>query len=338
MMKLKFHKEQNRYLLIRLNSCRMRRISIYNTSPIRGNDVSLAIGCFMKNEYSLFVFAFLRGLSQIMLQENAATGLLFLIAIALGSPTLLIGTILGATIGMLTAKSLRIDRSKIHQGLFGYNAALVGMAVFYFFDATIVSALLIVFGSILSTHIANLFFKYSKKIPAYTAPFVIACWAMLILSPYLGLSIKSPDAALIQANNNDFNYFDAVGQVMFQESALVSVLFIIALGFHSIQAAIWAMIASSFALFCAMSFGFPDELIQLGLYGYNGVLVAIVLSAKFGLNLAPTLAGIIISVIFTRGFQMIEVPALTAPFVLACWLINGGFSFWQQKALKGLSK
>ncbi len=304
---------------------------------IRDKIVSPPHGFPMYNRYMLFAFAFLRGLSQIMLQENAATGLLFLIAIALGSPELLIGTMLGATVGMLTAKTLNIAETKIHQGLFGYNSALVGMAIFYFYDINMASILLILFGSILSSHILNSLFKLDLKIPAYTAPFVISTWLMLLLAPYLGLSVAviSPAPML---DTSLLSYVGAVGQVMFQESILVSLLFIIALAFHSIQAAIWAMLASGLAVVCAMSFGFPDELIRLGLFGYNAVLVAIVLSAKFGLNLIPTLLGIVISVILTRGFQLIEVPALTAPFVLACWLVNGGHLIWSQKGFSAVTK
>lgn len=273
----------------------------------------------MNKQFTSFTFAFLRGVSQIMLQENAATGLLFLIAIALGSPTLLIGTMLGASVGMLTAKTLKLDDKKLNQGLFGYNAALVGMAIFFFFGANIASALLIIFGSILSSHGLNLFFRYQPSLPAYTAPFVISTWLMLILAPYLGLSPTLNTQAPIQSS---FRYFDGVGQVMFQESAIVSVLFILALAFHSFRAAIWAMLASALAFFLASGFGFPKELTQVGLYGYNAVLVAIVLSAKFKSKVLPTIVGIIISIILTRGFQLVEIPALTAPFVLACWLMN----------------
>jgi len=291
----------------------------------------------MTRQFKRYSFAFLRGLSQIMLQENAATGLLFLIAIALGSLSLLLGTAIGAIVGTLVARLLKIEDEKINQGLFGYNSALVGMAIFYFYDINMASILLILFGSILSSHILNSLFKLDLKIPAYTAPFVISTWLMLLLAPYLGLSVAVISPAPI-LDTSLLSYVGAVGQVMFQESILVSLLFIIALAFHSIQAAIWAMLASGFAVVCAMSFGFPDELIRLGMFGYNAVLVAIVLSAKFGLNLIPTLLGIVISVILTRGFQLIELPALTAPFVLACWLINGGHLIWNQKSVRAATK
>ena len=291
----------------------------------------------MTSQFKRFSFAFLRGLSQIMLQENAATGLLFLIAITLGSPSLLLGTAIGATVGTLVAKLLKIDDEKINQGLFGYNSALVGMAIFYFFDINLASVLLILFGSILSSHMLNGLFKLGFKVPAYTAPFVVSTWLMLMLAPHLGLSLNIMSPVPV-VDTGLLSYVGAVGQVMFQQSTLVSLLFIIALAFHSMRAAIWAMLASGLAVVCALSLGFPDDMIKLGVYGYNAVLVAIVLSAKFGLNLIPTLLGIIISVIFTRGFQLIDVPALTAPFVLASWLINGGYLIWTQKSVKTLSK
>jgi urea transporter len=294
---------------------------------------TLLMSMTMARNFKFFSFAFLRGLSQIMLQENAATGLVFLIAIALGSPSLLLGTVIGAFVGTLVARHLHLDKIKINQGLFGYNAALVGMATFFFYDITIASMLLLLFGSILSCHILNGTFKLGINLPVYTAPFVISTWFILLLAPYLDLTLVINDAT----PSHDINLLNAisgVGQVMFQENVLVSLLFVIALAFHSIRAAIWALLASGLSVLFALSFGFPESLITLGLYGYNAVLVAIVLSAKFGFNLIPTLLGIIISVLITRGFQLMEVPALTAPFVLTCWLINGTSFFWHQKNVK----
>ena len=76
-----------------------------------------------------FVIILLRGLGQIMLQENAATGVLFLIGIFYGSTTMGIAAILSVCCGTLTAKILGYDKSEIEKGLYGFSAALVGVAL-----------------------------------------------------------------------------------------------------------------------------------------------------------------------------------------------------------------
>ena len=79
-----------------------------------------------------FYKSFLRSYGQVMLQGNAITGLLFLLGIALNSPTMLLGSILAIISAFAVAKLCRYDVNIVQQGLYGFNAALVGVAVFYF--------------------------------------------------------------------------------------------------------------------------------------------------------------------------------------------------------------
>jgi urea transporter len=36
------------------------------------------------------------------------------------------------------------------------------------------------------------------------------------------------------------------------------------------------------------------------------------------------LLGILLAIILTAGFAALHLPALTAPFILACWLVRAG--------------
>ena len=58
-----------------------------------------------------------------------------------------------------------------------------------------------------------------------------------------------------------------------------------------------------------------------GLFSYNAVLAAIAISGQFKNNFALSCCGIFASVIITRGFQEMGIAPLTAPFVLATWLV-----------------
>src|SRR6516164_1961003 len=69
-----------------------------------------------------------RSLGQVFFQENALTGLLFAIGIALSSPRMALGAIVGSAIGSATAWILKFDRLVLKAGIYGINAAVIGIA------------------------------------------------------------------------------------------------------------------------------------------------------------------------------------------------------------------
>ena len=77
--------------------------------------------------------AVLRVIGQIFFQENALTGALFVLGIALGSPWLALAVLAGSAIGWATAWLLKFDESERNAGIYGFNSALVGIATLVFF-------------------------------------------------------------------------------------------------------------------------------------------------------------------------------------------------------------
>ena len=73
---------------------------------------------------------FLRGVGQVMFQDNALTGLLFLVGIAAGAfeegttfgLLMAVGGLIGTVLGTITARLLRCDENQIRDGIYGYNA------------------------------------------------------------------------------------------------------------------------------------------------------------------------------------------------------------------------
>jgi urea transporter len=63
-----------------------------------------------------------------------------------------------------------------------------------------------------------------------------------------------------------------------------------------------------------------DEVAALGIYGYNATLAAVALFLWRRSLIAPVL-GILISVPLTELMPLLGLPALTAPFVLATWMV-----------------
>lgn len=269
----------------------------------------------------------LRGFGQIMLQGSALTGVLFILGIGVGSLPMLIGALMGALSGLLSARLLRLETSVISQGLYGFNAALVGLAMFFFHAPSAVLTVLVVAGAALTTVLMHGMRLKAASVPPLTAPFVLSTWLMLFVASHLQLPLQLP-AAVLESADAEAGCFLAVlsgvGQVMFQNSWVAGLLFLAGLALHSRRAAVCAALGSWLGLLFALWLGFPEASAALGIYSFNAALVAIALVPRFGINVFPTLLGILLSVWMTREFQMATVPALTLPFVLATWAVLAG--------------
>ena len=74
------------------------------------------------------VLAVFRGIGQVFFKENALTGALFALGIALSSPLMALGGVVGSAIGTATARVLKFDESDLRAGIYGFNSTLVGIA------------------------------------------------------------------------------------------------------------------------------------------------------------------------------------------------------------------
>lgn len=265
------------------------------------------------------IASYLKGFGQIMLQECAWTGVLFLAGLAVGSWAMLAGALLGALSGMLTARLFKLDsEDELRRGLFGFNGALVGIATFFFFPVSWLALLLIVSGSAFSSILMRWLLRWGR-LPAYTAPFVVSAWGVLLAANAFGLPRNV--LATGEAHGELAAVSRGVGQVMFQDNWLSGVLFLVGLLVNSRQAAVWAIIGSGIGLVCARGLGYPSDLVLAGVFGFNAALAAIALSERYPHAALAPFAGIVLSVVITRVFQSTVVPPLTAPFVLATWAV-----------------
>ena len=79
----------------------------------------------------------LHGLSQCAFQSNMYTGAVFLAAVAIFNWRMAIAYLLGAIVGTVTARVLRAPEDMLDAGLFGFNSALMGLAIGNFFQPDI---------------------------------------------------------------------------------------------------------------------------------------------------------------------------------------------------------
>ncbi|WZO97408.1 urea transporter [Isosphaeraceae bacterium EP7] len=273
-----------------------------------------------------------RGIGQVFFQENALSGLCFVIGIAIGSPLMAIGAVVGSALGLLTAKLLKFDEAEIAAGIYGFNSALVGIATFFFFKQGPASIAMLVVGSVAAAALTHLMRKH-VPFPTYTTPFILITWAIYFLGLRTGVAPVAPGAAISATFAEAVLH--GVGQVMFQASIATGVLFLLGIALGSTKHAAWVvvgaivgtLVGSYHATVTARAID-PERLVEralleniaLGLYGYNATLAAVALSL-WRRSLIPPLLGILLSVPLTEVVPLLGLPALTAPFVLATWIV-----------------
>lgn len=80
-----------------------------------------------------YIQAILRGIGQVMFQNNSYSGALFLVGISYNSWLLGLAALLGTVISTAFAQFLRYSKEDIQNGLYGFNGTLTGIAIFSFF-------------------------------------------------------------------------------------------------------------------------------------------------------------------------------------------------------------
>jgi urea transporter len=294
----------------------------------------------------------LRGVGQVMFQNNPLTGLLFLVGIFVNSFKFGGAALLGLAASTLAAHLLGADRALIRAGLFGFNGILVGIALAFFFEFDLLLAVYIVLGAAVSTVVMmaliNLLTPWDM--PALTAPFVLTTWLLLFavyqfdaLQPTELIAPLTPDPqAAVQTElrelatgtggltlaNLAHGDLRGVGEVMFQDNLLTGVIFLIAVLVNSRISALFAVLGSTVALLTALALGADGFAIYHGLYGFNAVLCAIAIGGLFYVltwkSAVYALLAAVFSVVAFAGIAVllapIGMPALTAPFVLTTWL------------------
>ncbi len=262
----------------------------------------------------------LSGLGQIMLQENAATGLLFLIGIFYGSVPMGLAALVATLCGTITARALKYDRPEIDKGLYGFSAALVGVGIILFLKPVFASWLFIIAGSVSATVIQHFFIK--RQIPVFTLPFVLVTWFFLFLARYYFPQLSTEAVVSVASVNDHFTFaIKGFGQVIFQDNVFSGILFFIAVFISSPIAALYGLAAAVLSGMLSLYFSVPIAVVEMGLFSYNGVLCAIVFAGiriRDGIwVLVSVLLSLVISVIMSR-YHLIP---LTFPFVAASCIV-----------------
>lgn len=286
------------------------------------------------------VLVVFRGIGQVIFQENALTGALFVLGIALSVPVLAAGIVAGAAIGTAVAWFAKFDRAEVLAGIHGFNPALVGIATLFFFEPGVGSLSLLVVGSVVAAFLTKLA-RGHVPFPTYTAPFIVTTWGVFFLGPVIGATAIGGGYPTLVPNPPVGAFVEAiahgVGQVMFQASVWTGVLFVAGIAVSDrvhaglvVIGSVVGMLVANYHVAAGMQALDPERLVErlqsetvtLGLFGYNATLVAVALFLNRR-SLAAPLLGVLLSVPLTELVPRLGLPALTAPFVLATWVVLG---------------
>ena len=292
----------------------------------------------------------LRGAGQVFFQPNCATGLLFLAAIAWASHASgNWSVVLCAVVGLVTATStaylIDSSRESIHQGLYGFNGILVGVALPTFLAANPAMWACVVVGAAVSSVAVDAMSTVVTRnwgIAGSTAPFVLVTWLLLLGAyafahlhvagmgpPKLATEIAA-SAATLDLRDVPAVLFRNIGEVFLLGSAISGVLIVAGLAVASVPAAVAALLGSAVAIGCSVVLGVDTGALREGLYGFSPVLTAIAVGVVF-LKTGPkviffaflaTVFTVIVQGAMDTMMSAWGIPTLTAPYVLTMWLFT----------------
>lgn len=289
-----------------------------------------------------FLDSVFRGIGQVMLQNNSYAGLIFLAGIFYNSIILGWAVLLGTISSTATAVLLGADRSRVSAGLFGFNGALVAIALLYFLEPDTLAWCYVVLAAACTTIImaALLNFLGTWNVPVLTAPFVITALLFVMacarfgrlhstgVLPTAGLPKAATVEGVVTAATLVEGLFTGIAQVFFQGSVITGIFFVVGLLISSRVACGVALLGSLVGILVAWGMGAAEPAIRSGAFGFNCVLTAIALGSGFlAVNAASAaygaLAVVTTAVVFaamSAALEPLGLPALTSPFVLVVWL------------------
>lgn len=296
-----------------------------------------------------FADAVLRGVGQVMLQDNRWTGLFFVLGIAWQSVVLAAVVLFATAVATATAIAWGADPGRVRAGLYGFNGALVAVALWGLAPplasvAPLALLLWIALGaagsSVLAAALQRLLDRW--ELPVLTAPFVFVTWVLVYAALAMGWGAAGAPAEVAAGSRTALGlapvaaYFGVaattvlkgVAQVFLQDGAVTGALFLVGLALSSRRVAVLALAGSTIGAAVGWCLGMPDAALRAGIAGFNGVLAAIALGGALrpgwrssawllaALALAPA-----VTLALAKALAPLGLAPLTFPFVLVTWAV-----------------
>jgi urea transporter len=228
-----------------------------------------------------FIDAVLRGLGQVVFQNNSLTGLLVLLAISVNSFVYAGAALFGAVVSTYTAMLLRIDNRLVRDGLFGFNGALTAIAMVAFSSKEFAhgdppSALLTLYVGLaagFSTILARAFafMIRNDRVPGLNFPYCVATILLLgALHGFSGLGAgtvghASPLSLGTHVYANDTwlcGIGTGISQIFLQDNWLTGIVLVAAIAVNSPIAAAAVVAGSAMAVAVGCLLGVSEVFIR----------------------------------------------------------------------------
>lgn len=300
-----------------------------------------------KRTPQLAIRTLLRGVGQVMFQESAWTGLLFLAGIfwgafASGTPEVAWGCIAGVGASTVTGCLLGEPMKDGEAGLWGFNGALVGCAFPTFLGTGWLMWISLVFCAALTTIVRRGFNNVMAawKINSLTFPFVFCTWLFLLSArEFMGLpqgagegtpELPGAIAPALDAGFGDLvvYWLKGISQVFLVDNWVTGIFFLAALAVCNLWSCFWAAVASAISLGVACLFHATGTDISSGLYGFSAVLTGIAVGSTFyhtNWRVAAWTVMAIVATVFVQAamnafLAPLGIATLTGPFCITTWL------------------
>lgn len=289
-----------------------------------------------------FADSVLRGIGQVMLQNNSYAGLLFLIGIFWNSRLFGFAALVGTIMSTATAWLMGADRRQLQEGLFGYNGALVAIALLTFLRPDALAWGYVILAAVCSTVLMAALMRLLSawQVPALTAPFVLTTLIFLLacarfgrfhstgILPTAGLPKAATVEGVVTGATILQGLFNGLGQIFFQGSVVTGACFALGLLVSSRKAFAAALIGSFIGLLMGWILGAAEPALRAGAFGFNPALTAIAVGGvfiavdrvSFVYSILAILATVVVFAGMSAALEPLGMPALTAPFVIVVWL------------------
>ncbi|MCD8826722.1 urea transporter [Staphylococcus gallinarum] len=284
----------------------------------------------------------LRNISQVLLLENAITGLCILVGLFIGNWKVGLMALLGSIIALLLAKWTNYSEAEIEAGLAGFNPVLTAIALTLFLVPKWYSLVIVLLAVIITMPIGSAVREYFKPfgIPMLTIPYVFVSWLILLMSFQFkfvnaNVHILPNKVQEITFSGNSVEglqaFFTGFSEVFLLNHVITGFLILVGIFIASRRAAVYVIFANLIGLGAVSLLGANHDQINDGLFAYNVVLTVLALGIAFRTIISRTMSivlGLLLTIILHAGMTTLltpfGLPVFTLPFIIATWIMLFG--------------
>ncbi|MBN6203468.1 urea transporter [Staphylococcus saprophyticus] len=281
----------------------------------------------------------LKNISQVLLLNNAWTGLLILLGLFVGSWKVGVMALIASVIALLLAKRTNYSEEEINTGLSGFNPVLTAIALTLFLVPQWYSLIIILVAIVITMPIGSAFREFFKpfSVPMLTMPYVFVSWLILLMSfqfKFVNADVNILPNAIkeIQFSGHHIQFINAFlsgfSEIFLLKSVLAGTLILIGIFIASRKAGVYAIVANLIGFLAVIVLGANHDQINEGLFGYNVILTVLALGIAFRTRIQRPISivlGILLTVVIHAGMTTLltpyGLPVFTLPFIIATWIM-----------------